>query len=86
MNFWSLLKRGLSGTYISVEPFHPFRYIDEPLKLGSRARVEAGVDGQFNPGTSEQRNRDDRLGPKSRFFGARSAGVLSIRQLFNSAT
>jgi ISXO2-like transposase domain len=29
MNFWSLLKRGLSGTYISVEPFHPFRYIDE---------------------------------------------------------
>jgi transposase-like protein len=28
-NFWSLLKRGLRGTYISVEPFHLFRYIDE---------------------------------------------------------
>ena len=28
-NFWSLLKRGLSGTYIKVEPFHLFRYIDE---------------------------------------------------------
>jgi transposase-like protein len=28
-NFWSLLKRGLGGTYISVEPFHLFRYIDE---------------------------------------------------------
>ena len=28
-NFWSLLKRGLSGTYISVEPFHLFRYLDE---------------------------------------------------------
>jgi transposase-like protein len=28
-NFWSLLKRGLSGTYVSVEPFHLFRYIDE---------------------------------------------------------
>jgi hypothetical protein len=28
-NFWSPLKRGLSGTYISVEPFHLFRYIDE---------------------------------------------------------
>jgi transposase-like protein len=27
--FWSLLKRGLHGTYISVEPFHLFRYIDE---------------------------------------------------------
>ena len=28
-NFWSLLKRGLRGTYISVEPFHLFRYLDE---------------------------------------------------------
>lgn len=28
-NFWSLLKRALGGTYISVEPFHLFRYIDE---------------------------------------------------------
>ncbi|WP_263378878.1 IS1595 family transposase [Granulicella paludicola] len=30
-NFWSLLKRGLGGTYISVEPFHLFRYIDEQM-------------------------------------------------------
>jgi transposase-like protein len=28
-NFWSLLKRGLKGTYVSVEPFHLFRYLDE---------------------------------------------------------
>jgi hypothetical protein len=28
-NFWSLLKRGLKGTYISVQPFHLFRYVDE---------------------------------------------------------
>jgi hypothetical protein len=28
-NFWSLLKRGINGTYVSVEPFHLFRYIDE---------------------------------------------------------
>lgn len=28
-NFWSLLKRGLHGTYVSVEPFHLYRYIDE---------------------------------------------------------
>jgi len=28
-NFWSLLKRGLNGTYVSVEPFHLFRYVDE---------------------------------------------------------
>jgi transposase-like protein len=30
-NFWSLLKRGLSGTYVSVEPFHLFRYLDEQM-------------------------------------------------------
>jgi hypothetical protein len=28
-NFWSLLKRSLKGTYVSVEPFHLFRYCDE---------------------------------------------------------
>ena len=28
-NFWSLLKRALHGTYVSVEPFHLFRYLDE---------------------------------------------------------
>jgi transposase-like protein len=28
-NYWSLVKRGLHGTYISVEPFHLFRYLDE---------------------------------------------------------
>ncbi len=28
-NFWSLLKRGLNGTYVAVEPFHMFRYLDE---------------------------------------------------------
>jgi transposase-like protein len=30
-NFWSLLKRGLGGTYVSVEPFHLFRYLDEQV-------------------------------------------------------
>lgn len=28
-NFWALLKRTIGGTYISVEPFHLFRYLDE---------------------------------------------------------
>ena len=28
-NFWSLLKRGLKGTYVAVEPFHLNRYVDE---------------------------------------------------------
>jgi transposase-like protein len=28
-NFWSLLKRTIKGTYVSIEPFHLFRYLDE---------------------------------------------------------
>ena len=28
-SYWSLLKRALGGTYVSVEPFHLFRYLDE---------------------------------------------------------
>jgi hypothetical protein len=28
-NFWCLLKRGIKGTYVSIVPFHTFRYIDE---------------------------------------------------------
>lgn len=30
-NFWSLLKRGLAGTYVSVEPMHLARYLDEQV-------------------------------------------------------
>src|SRR3984893_1644313 len=37
-NFWSLLKRGLGGTYVSVEPFHLFRYLDEQMfRFNNRA-------------------------------------------------
>ena len=37
-NFWSLLKRGLTGTYIAVEPFHLFRYVDEQaFRFNNRA-------------------------------------------------
>ncbi len=40
-NFWSLLKRGISGTYISVEPFHLFRYLDEQtFRYNNRATKE----------------------------------------------
>jgi transposase-like protein len=30
-NFWSLLKRGLAGTYVAVEPYHLDRYVDEQV-------------------------------------------------------
>jgi hypothetical protein len=42
-NFWSLLKRGLKGTYISVEPFHLFRYLDEQaFRYNNRKTNDAG--------------------------------------------
>ena len=31
-NFWSLLKRTIKGTYVSVEAFHLFRYLDEQAR------------------------------------------------------
>jgi len=35
-NFWSLLKRSITGTYVSIEPFHLFRDLDEqPTPGGS---------------------------------------------------
>jgi transposase-like protein len=38
-NFWSLLKRGLKGTYVSVEPFHLFRYLDEQVYRFNNRRM-----------------------------------------------
>jgi transposase-like protein len=38
-NFWSLLKRGLHGTYVSVEPFHLFRYLDEQVFRFNRRKA-----------------------------------------------
>jgi len=42
-NFWSLLKRGLGGTYIAVEPFHLFRYLDEQsFRYNNRKDMDDG--------------------------------------------
>jgi transposase-like protein len=42
-NFWSLLKRGISGTYVSVEPFHLFRYLDEQaFRFNERKNTDMG--------------------------------------------
>ena len=38
-NFWSLLKRTIGGTYVSVEPFHLFRYLDEQAFRFNRRKV-----------------------------------------------
>ncbi len=47
-NFWSLLKRGLNGTYVAVEPFHLERYVDEQVfRYNNRGTKENPVnDGE----------------------------------------
>jgi transposase-like protein len=43
-NFWSLLKRSIHGTYVSVEPFHLFRYLDEQaFRYNNRKRADGEV-------------------------------------------
>ncbi|HEU5350301.1 MAG TPA: IS1595 family transposase [Terracidiphilus sp.] len=40
-NFWSLLKRGLKGTYVAVEPYHLDRYVQEQVfRFNNRATKE----------------------------------------------
>ena len=46
-NFWSLLKRGINGTYVSVEPFHLFRYLDEQT-FRYNNRKDMNDAGRFN--------------------------------------
>jgi transposase-like protein len=44
-NFWSLLKRGLSGTYVAVEPYHLDRYLDEQMfRFNNRATRDNPLD------------------------------------------
>jgi transposase-like protein len=46
-NFWSLVKRALKGTYVSVEPFHLFRYLDEEAFRFNERRDPIGDGGRF---------------------------------------
>jgi hypothetical protein len=41
-NFWSLMKRTLRGTYVSVEPHHLFRYLDEQMFRYNKRRLTDG--------------------------------------------
>lgn len=41
-NFWSLLKRCIHGTYVAIEPFHLYRYLDEQsFRYNCRKRTDA---------------------------------------------
>jgi transposase-like protein len=46
-NFWSLLKRALKGTYVNVEPFHLFRYLDEQAFRFNQRKDKDGDQGRF---------------------------------------
>ena len=52
-NFWSLLKRCINGTWVSVEPFHLYRYLDEQTyrwnqrKLTNGERFVSAIAGIF---------------------------------------
>lgn len=46
-NFWALLKRGLKGTYVAVEPFHLDRYLDEQVfRYNNRSTKDNPLDDQ----------------------------------------
>lgn len=46
-NFWSLMKRTLKGTHVSVEPFHLFRYLNEQAFRYNERKHEHGDSGRF---------------------------------------
>lgn len=46
-NFWSLLKRALKGTSVSVELFHLFRYLDEEVFRFNERKDPIGDGGRF---------------------------------------
>jgi len=55
-NFWSLLKRGLQGTYVAVEPMHMDRYLDEQMfRFNNRINQNDGT--RFTKALSQVANR-----------------------------
>jgi transposase-like protein len=51
-NFWALLKRAIKGTYVSVEPFHLFRYLDEEAFRFNERKHDDGDAGRFEVAAS----------------------------------
>ena len=55
-NFWSLMKRNLSGTYVAVEPFHLDRYLDEQIFRFNNRKNKSDAD-RFSKALSQVVNR-----------------------------
>ncbi len=66
-NYWSLLKRAIKGTYVSIEPFHLFRYLDEQAfrfnerKMSDAERFSLAIKGIVGKRLTYQ----DLIGPLS---------------------
>ena len=82
-NFWSLLKRALKGTYISVEPFHLFRILDEQAFRFNNRKTDDG--DRFGPYAGHRRkaadlqkaDRQDRLAIRQR-LGDRQWRAIAV--------
>src|SRR5438552_12483621 len=79
-NFWSLVKRGLHGTYVSVEPFHLFRYLDEQMfrfnnrkDLNDGQRFALAMSQIANACTRSRRTGPFRVAPRDTLARVRSS-------------
>ena len=79
-NFWCLLKRGISGTYVSVEPFHLFRYLDEQAYRYNNRKDATDFD-RFRTAASPDRRQAPDVEA-----GRRPTGVLSMGELRRNAS
>lgn len=84
-NFWSLLKRAIKGTHVSVEPFHLFRYLDERTFRFNERKDKDNDRGRFmraaknaiasaapmpcSPGRWSPKRREEPIRPRQRRGG-----------------
>jgi len=76
-NFWSLLKRGLQGTYIAVEPFHLFRYLDKQVFRYKNRATKARFAGD---GDRFQMAMEDIAGKRLTYEQLTGKGTDAVRQ------
>ena len=87
-NFWSLLKRGLRGTYVAVEPFHLDRYVGQQVfRFNNRATKDNPLtdEDRFTLAMSQDRRPSPHLYPTdgtgSRLTHALNGGVAANASL-----
>ncbi len=76
--YWSLLKRSIKGTYISIEPFHLFRYLDEQaFRFNTRHELDSERANRLVGSVTGRRLTYKRTG---RRFGVRVTSPFRERQ------